>query len=445
LPTSTIFSSRFCRLGGRGEPSWKVRGSSGGDLLVVVDFDGSKRLKDLEFTYIPIWIRVFDLPLGMMNSVNGMVLGNRIGRALAVDTEDDGSAVGGFLRIKVKIDIRKPLMRGILLERAEGEDDCWCPIRYEYLPNFCYGCGLLGHVEKECDSCVEEEVGFKQFGDWLRVTPTRWKGQGDQRQRWSEGGSSGSGKFGRSRESGKLSFAQDHSRKPASSLKMNSYSDPELKDDGTSPIKPSDKVGEGRLGTPKALVFEVEVEGGSLQKDGRGGQQQEGGGKTLGAVVQLEDNSATPNLEQVEVPNNAGFFVMQGDGSHMIGEKDMDVDGVAGGGTGVEGKVQNVLGLVQGMKEGGVALAVQVESKGVEVLGGGGKKPDSFQRRPRDPGTLSEAQPLVLERKRSREPESSGEELDHRKKRVVGAEAGFGNDNMVNGKAGLLGESCLTK
>jgi len=39
----------------------------GGDLLIVVDFDDSKRLKDLEFISVPVWIRVFDLPLGLMN------------------------------------------------------------------------------------------------------------------------------------------------------------------------------------------------------------------------------------------------------------------------------------------------------------------------------------------------------------------------------------------
>jgi hypothetical protein len=49
----------------------------GGGLLVVVDFDGSKRLKDLEFFYVPMWIRVFDLPLGMMNSVTGKAMGNK--------------------------------------------------------------------------------------------------------------------------------------------------------------------------------------------------------------------------------------------------------------------------------------------------------------------------------------------------------------------------------
>ena len=80
-----------------------------------------------------------------------------------MDTEDDGTAGGGFLRIKVKIDIRKPLRRGILVEGEEGEEDCWCAIRYEFIPNFCYGCGRLGHVE--CDSCVEEEAGNRQYGD----------------------------------------------------------------------------------------------------------------------------------------------------------------------------------------------------------------------------------------------------------------------------------------
>jgi hypothetical protein len=57
------------------EGAWEF--GRGGDLLIVVDFDGSKRLKDLEFFYVPMWIRVFDLPLGMMNSVTGKAMGNK--------------------------------------------------------------------------------------------------------------------------------------------------------------------------------------------------------------------------------------------------------------------------------------------------------------------------------------------------------------------------------
>jgi hypothetical protein len=34
------------------EGPWKF----GSDLLVVADFDSNKRLKDLEFTHIPVWV-----------------------------------------------------------------------------------------------------------------------------------------------------------------------------------------------------------------------------------------------------------------------------------------------------------------------------------------------------------------------------------------------------
>jgi hypothetical protein len=71
-------------------------------------------------------------------------------------------------------------------------------------------------VEKECDFCVEEEAGCMQFGEWMRVTPSRWKGQGDQKQRWLEGGILGSGKFGRCRESGKVSLVLDRGRPQSS-------------------------------------------------------------------------------------------------------------------------------------------------------------------------------------------------------------------------------------
>ncbi|GJN26948.1 hypothetical protein PR202_gb14917 [Eleusine coracana subsp. coracana] len=65
-------------------------------------------------------IRVFDLPLRMMNAKNGALIGNKVGTSLLVDTEADGSAIGGYLQVKVKVDVRKPLMRGIVLEGNGG-------------------------------------------------------------------------------------------------------------------------------------------------------------------------------------------------------------------------------------------------------------------------------------------------------------------------------------
>jgi len=179
---NNLFLFTFLQPGGKRRAITGGPWDFGGDLLIVVDFDESKKLKELEFISVPVWIRVFDLPLGLMNEETARIIGNKVGRFMEVDKDEDGMAVGEFLRIKVILDIRKPLFRGITIE-GEG----WCNIKYEFLPNFCYVCGHLGHVEKECDEGDWQEER-RQFGDWLRVNPSRKKeGEG----RWMDAGSSG--------------------------------------------------------------------------------------------------------------------------------------------------------------------------------------------------------------------------------------------------------------
>lgn len=47
------------------------------------------------FAYIPIWVRVFKLPFGMMNKVAGEAIGGKIGEFMEMDNEKDDTAVGG--------------------------------------------------------------------------------------------------------------------------------------------------------------------------------------------------------------------------------------------------------------------------------------------------------------------------------------------------------------
>ena len=236
----------------------------GGDLIIVVDFDASKRLKDLEFIYTPAWVRVFNLPLGMMNTATGMRIGNKVGKALMVDADTDGSAVGTYLRVKVRVDIRKPLLRGVMLEDEDEVKGGWCPFRYEFLPNFCYACGLLGHVERDCDVGVGKEEQ-QQFGDWLRVTPAKWKMPGESRSRWSEGGSSESSRQWRSMDSGGRSSGKEKPKQL--SLKDSSHDDPDLRGDGTSPIKNTKRAqGEGGEASRK-LPFGTDNKGGEKEEE----------------------------------------------------------------------------------------------------------------------------------------------------------------------------------
>ena len=55
------------------------------------------------------------------------------------------------LRIKIKIDIHKPLTRGVFIKLNLKQDPQWFYIQYEQLPNFCYICGRLGHVIDDCE------------------------------------------------------------------------------------------------------------------------------------------------------------------------------------------------------------------------------------------------------------------------------------------------------
>lgn len=158
------------------------------ELLVMVDLDDSKAIDEIEFHFIPIWIRVSKLPIGMMTSDIGEAIGNEVGSFLETDVEDGKVKVGSFLRIKVKLDIRKPLMRGVTVTVGREGVEKWCPLSYEYLPDFCYVCGLIGHTDRSC-SIKLKKGEERRFGGFLRWLPPKFQGEQDGRGRWEPRGS----------------------------------------------------------------------------------------------------------------------------------------------------------------------------------------------------------------------------------------------------------------
>ena len=59
-----------------------------------------------------------------------------------------------YMRIRVTIDVRKPLKRRMNLKKVGG-DWLWIDLKYERLNIFCFICGLLGHTEKQCPKLYE--------------------------------------------------------------------------------------------------------------------------------------------------------------------------------------------------------------------------------------------------------------------------------------------------
>ncbi|RLM86337.1 hypothetical protein C2845_PM04G11780 [Panicum miliaceum] len=107
---------------------------------------------------------------------------------MAMELEDDETAIGQFLHIKVRLDIRKPLMRGATLHVGDDEKPIWCPLVYEFLPDFCYTCWRIGHLDKCCE-VVLKDGETQQFSKDLRFIP--------KKKRWDAGSSdrSGAGRY----------------------------------------------------------------------------------------------------------------------------------------------------------------------------------------------------------------------------------------------------------
>ncbi|KAG8379326.1 hypothetical protein BUALT_Bualt07G0076800 [Buddleja alternifolia] len=117
-------------------------------------------------------VHVLDLPLKLMTLNIAIFLGDRLGSFK--DVQFDGRAIswGSILKMTVEIDVTKPLKLFLQLNSACGESHV-VTFQYERLPNFCYLCGKIGHLAKDC--LLRYSEGFKDpgeftpFGAWLRA------------------------------------------------------------------------------------------------------------------------------------------------------------------------------------------------------------------------------------------------------------------------------------
>ena len=130
----------------------------------------------LEFSRATFWVQLHNIPERKLKAEVGELIGKSIGRVVQVaDLEDDGAG-SEFLRLRINIDISKPLIRCSKL-RSEGKQVGWVGLKYERLPNFCYWCGRVTHGERDCEVWLRGN-GFlrkedKQYGEWLRAEPVR--------------------------------------------------------------------------------------------------------------------------------------------------------------------------------------------------------------------------------------------------------------------------------
>lgn len=139
--------------------------------LILEPIDPSTKPENQELTRLPIVARVSNLSLPNRSEHVARLLGNSLGWFAEIPKESD-SFYTPYFRIKIMVDVSKPLKRGVTFQGVDGSKQ-WLPVAYERLPTYCFLCGILGHGDVNCplrydEGFVEPKEGFP-YGSWLRI------------------------------------------------------------------------------------------------------------------------------------------------------------------------------------------------------------------------------------------------------------------------------------
>lgn len=97
-------------------------------------------------SFSEFWVQIHELPPGLMSVTMAMQFGNFIGSFIKYDTTVPALGVLKFLRIKVRLDVNRPLKRRKKIIVGNGKV-FYASFQYEHLSLFCFICGKIGHEE----------------------------------------------------------------------------------------------------------------------------------------------------------------------------------------------------------------------------------------------------------------------------------------------------------
>ncbi|CAL2240421.1 unnamed protein product [Prunus armeniaca] len=93
-------------------------------LVLLEEPDGTVAPSKMNLKFGDFWVQIRNVPLLKMTKKLARSIGDRIGKCIDISRCEGGEVVGGFMRIRVRIDIAKPLWRGLRITFPGGLQLC---------------------------------------------------------------------------------------------------------------------------------------------------------------------------------------------------------------------------------------------------------------------------------------------------------------------------------
>lgn len=84
-----------------------------------------------------------------MNIMNVEKIGNFIGSYMEIYEDVLACRIHKFIQIRVLVDTTRSLKMGCWIDQDDGSKS-WVYFKYERMPEFCYNCRRVGHIERTC-------------------------------------------------------------------------------------------------------------------------------------------------------------------------------------------------------------------------------------------------------------------------------------------------------
>ncbi|MBA0844640.1 hypothetical protein Goarm_023125, partial [Gossypium armourianum] len=131
-------------------------------LLVLYKLELGEDPLQIPLVLTPFWVQIYNIPTGLFSDILAVQLGNFLGNFMEHDVSFLGKGNRNFMRIRVQIDIRRPLKRRKKI--SFGGKCSYVNFKYERLSLFCFYCGRLGHNDSFCEERMNLGMKITEMG-----------------------------------------------------------------------------------------------------------------------------------------------------------------------------------------------------------------------------------------------------------------------------------------